>query len=197
MASRATPDSLLTAYRDAGVRLRGVEADATNRVQEAMSATPGWQAASKAAAAHAVLVASRHETEVLMSELFRAHVDAGERNAEAVAEQMRHAFLAKLSAPGLGFFAGSAAEAAALKPAELRHAAEFESWRDALAASLADRFRRALEDQAPKNGPAAARAPRAGLAENRVILSLLLVTAVMSLLGVSWLGLVQKALALF
>jgi hypothetical protein len=197
MAPRAIPDSLLTAYRDAGVRLRGLEADATKRVQDAMSATPGWQAASKAAAAHAVLVASRYETELLTSELLRAHIDAGERSPEAVAEQMRRGFLAELSAPGLGFFEGSAAEAAALKPAELRHASDFESWRDALAASVADRFRRALEDHEAQAQSPVARARRPGLPENRMILGLLLVTAVMSLCGVSWLGLVQKALALF
>ena len=77
MAPNELPEGLLAAYRDADQRLRTVQADATRRVQDAMSATPGWQAASKAAAAHAVLVASRCETETLLTDLFRAHVDAG------------------------------------------------------------------------------------------------------------------------
>src|SRR6185436_15224663 len=110
MSPKDLPEDLLTAYRNASDRLRDVQADATRRVQDAMSATPGWQAASKAAAAHAVLVACRSETEALVLELFRAHMDAGERNPEAVASQVRAGLLAGLSAPGLGFFEGSPAE---------------------------------------------------------------------------------------
>jgi len=197
MASKELPKSLVTAYRDADVRLRGLQADATKRVQDAMSATPGWQAASKAAAAHAVLVASRGETESLVSDLFRAYIDAGERNPEAVARQVREKFLAGLSAPGLAFFEGSAADAAALKPAALRHAAEFESWRDALAADIAVRFGRALQAHAAPDRTAGARGTRRGLGENRMIFGFLLLTAAMSLSGLSWLDLARKTLALF
>jgi hypothetical protein len=195
MAPKEIPESLVIAYRDADVRSRGLEADATKRVQDAMSATPGWQAASKAAAAHAVLVACRSETEALVSDLFRAHMDAGERNPETVASQVRARLLAGLSVPGLGFFEGSAAVAAALKPAELRHAAEFESWRDALAAGIADRFRRALEEREAKTLSAGSPGPRRSWVENPIVIGFLFVTATMSVFGVSWLGLVQKALA--
>ena len=195
MAPKDLPDTLLAAYGDADQRLRNLQADATRQVNDAMSATPGWQAASKAAAAHAVLVASRYETEALVSDLLRAHIDVGERNAEAVARQIRERFLAGLAAPGLALFEGSGAEAASLKPSALRHAAAFESWRDALAADVADRFRRAVREHTRGDRPVAPSGRR--VTENRVVLGFLLVTVVMSLCGLSWLGLARSALALF
>ena len=197
MAPKELPESLVTAYRDADMRVRGLQADATRQVQDAMSATPGWQAASKAAAAHAVLVACRCETEALVSELLRAHIDNGERNPETVASHVQARFLAGLSAPGLNFFEGSAAESAALKPAELRHAAEFESWRDALAAGVADRFRRALDADRRRNQPALASGTSGRIGDNRAVLGFLLLTTAMSFCGLSWLGIAQRALALF
>jgi len=196
MAPNELPEGLSAAYRDADQRLRTVQAEATRRVQDAMSATPGWQAASKAAAAHAVLVASRCETETLLTDLFRAHVDAGERNPEKVARHVRE-FLTRLSAPGLGFFEGSSAEAASLKPIALRHAAEFESWRDALAADIVDRFRRTLDAHPKRDRQDEAHGTRWGLGENRVLLGLLLLTTAMSLCGVSWLDIARRAFTLF
>jgi hypothetical protein len=196
MAPNDFSKSLSTAYQEAERRLRDVQADATRRVQDAMSATPGWQAASKAAAAHAVLVVGRYETESLLSELFRAHVDAGERNSEAVARQVREKFLAGLSAPGLALFEGSPAEAASLRPAALRHAAEFETWRDALAADIAERFRRELAHLS-QGRPAVAGGSGPRLGGNRVITGFLLVTAAMSLCGLSWLDIARRAAGLF
>jgi hypothetical protein len=197
MAPKQIPESLVTAYRDAGERLRGLQADATKRVQDAMSATPGWQAASKAAAAHAVLVASTGETESALSELLRAYVDAGERDPAAVAHQVRKEFLAGLSVPGHGFFEGSAADAAALAPAALRHAAEFDAWRDALAAGIPERFRRALEAHPSQRQGLGARPSTRSLGENHAVLGFLLLTAAMSICGLSWLDVARKTLALF
>jgi hypothetical protein len=181
-------------YGEAAERLKIVSGQAAERVQDAMSATPGWQAAAKAAAAHAVLVATRTETEAQVEKILEAYVESGERNPEEVARDVREKFLSGLSAPGLEFFESAAAEAAALKPVALRHAAEFESWRDALAAGLVDRFRRAQAAHESTIPLVAARA-ETYTPLKVVLLAFLVVTAVLSFCGLSWPDLVRKALA--
>jgi hypothetical protein len=197
MAAKELSGDLLAAYRDATERLRIGREYAVTRVQDAMSATPGWQAAAKAAAAHAVLAASRVETEALVESLFRTYIGAGARNPETVARQVHERFLSGLTAPGLCFFEGSAPEMVSLSPVALKHAAEFESWRDALAAEVPTRFRRALEAHENEVPLLEARRAHQRLRDSRIVFGLLLVTAAMSLCGVSWLDLLRKAVTLF
>lgn len=144
MVGNERADDLSLTYRDADERLRVLNGYAVRKVRDAMSATPGWHAAAKAAAAHAVLVSNQHNIEAMVTTLFQAHIEAGERNPDAVAEQVRERFLSELTAPGLDFFEGSSAEAATLSTVAVKHAADFESWRDALAGDLVNRFRRVL-----------------------------------------------------
>lgn len=186
-----------TAYRDALEHLRARRDDATRRVQDAMSATPGWQAAAKAAAAHAVLVESQCEMEAQLETIFAAYIDRGERNGEAVARELRERLLSGLEAPGLSFFEGSGPEVASLAPIALRHAAEFESWRDALASGAAGRYGRALEAHVERSRSTEGPRGRDRVLESRIVVGSLLLTAAMSLCGLSWLDVLRRALALF
>jgi hypothetical protein len=189
-------DDLSEKYRNASERLRALGEDAVRRVQDAMSATPGWLAAAKAAAAHAVLATTACEADRFVSEILRAHIDSGERNPEAAVQRLREEFLSGLAPPGSGFFQGSTPEMASLTPVALRHAAEFESWRDGLIADLPDRFRRMLE--ARQHAAATElHMPHRGVRDNRLLLGFLVLTLAMSLGGLSWLDLARRALAVF
>jgi len=77
MAAKELSEDLFAAYLDATERLRIVREDAVSRANDAMSATPGWQAAAKAGAAHAVLTASRVETEALLGSLSQLPKSSG------------------------------------------------------------------------------------------------------------------------
>ena len=84
---------------------------------------------------------------------------------------------------------------ASLAPVALKHAAAFEAWRDALAADVPERFRKALDAQESDLGRPKAKEARVFLRENRAIFGFLLVTAAMSLCGLSWFDILRKALA--
>jgi hypothetical protein len=195
MARNELGTGFQVAFDDAAERLRTVRDDAIRRVQDAMSATPGWQAAAKAAAAHAVFIASQSETEAVVSNLLSSYVDAGERNPDVVAREVRERLLSGLTAPGLHFFEGSAPEMGSLAPVALKHAAEFESWRDALAADVGERFRRALEARERRAPPS--QKPETHRWLRRAALAFLLATTAMSLCGASWLDVARRAVALF
>jgi hypothetical protein len=193
------PDGPLSAtYRDAVDRMKTASADATRRTQAAMKSTAGWLAAAKAAAAQSVLEATRHECDVQVTRLIEAHADAGERDAAKVAALVRTRFLNELTAPGLHFVENPGPEAAALAVVAARHAAEFESFRDAFASEVADRFRLAVEARGHR-APAdvATRVVAAELGMHRALfLAFLLITLLLSLAGVSWLVVIQRTVAL-
>jgi len=193
------PDGPLSAtYRDAVDRMKIACDDATQRTQAAMKSTAGWLAAAKAAAAQSVLEATRHECSVQVLRLIEAHADAGERDATKVAELVRTRFLNELRAPGLHFVEIPGPEAAALAVVATRHAAEFESFRDNVASGVAARFRAAIEargHRAPAVAATEVRTPELGK-RRALLLAFLVITLLLSLAGVSWLGVVQRALAL-
>lgn len=190
-------DDLSEKYRDAAERLRTLREDAVRRVQDAMSSTPGWLAAAKAAAAHAVLAATARDTETVVQEILQAHVDSGQRDQEAVVRRLREELLSGLTPPGSGFFQGSTPEMASLTPFALKHAADFESWRDGLMADLPDRLRRAMAGRPHSAHAELHGTPHRPLRDNRILFGFLVLTAAMSLGGVSWLDLAHRAFALF
>jgi hypothetical protein len=187
-------EPLRAAYLDAGERMSRSREDAVRRTQEAMKATAGWQAAAKAAAAQSVLEATRSECEALVSELVDAHLNAGERDPTRVAARVNAGFLSGLTAPGLAFFPTSGPEAAALAIVATRHAADFESDRDRLATTVAERFQAALEsrkqDIIPEIEPLTW-AER--LRRNRLLFVFLVVSTVLSIAGISWVDVLRGA----
>ena len=187
-------EPLRAAYLHAAERVTRTREDAVQRTQEAMKATAGWQAAAKAAAAQSVLEATRSECEALVSRLVEAHLHAGERDPNRVAVRVKSGFLSGLTAPGLSFFPSSGPEAAALAVVATRHAADFESDRDRLAATIADRFRAALEsrrqDVIPEIEP---QTLMERLRQNRLLFAFLVVSTVLSIAGVSWIDVLRRA----
>lgn len=197
MARRSEPDEhLLGVYRDATERMRVKREGAIQRTQAAMKPTPGWQAAAKAAAAQAVLEATSGECEALVTKLVDAHRDSGERDAEQVTIAVRE-WLNDQKAPGLDFFRVAGPEAPALAPIALRHEAEFEAFRDRLAAEVAERFRASLAECEPRTPPRREIQPIwQRLRESRPVFVLFAVTTLLSLAGVSWLDVIRRALSL-
>lgn len=159
-----------------------------------MAATPGWQAAAKAAAAQSVLEATMASCDAIVVELLEAHLDEGERNAEDIANRLREHLLTTLTAPGLGFFDDAGPESAMLMPAALRHAAEFELWRDHFGQRLEARFRQALETRERRIPMLEVPGAWQRLRESRIVFALLLATAGLSACGVSWLDIVERAM---
>ena len=193
------PDGSLSATScDAVDRMKTACDDATRRTQAVMKSTAGWLAAAKAAAAQSVFEATRCECHAQVTRLIEAHADAGERDATKVAELVRARFLNELPAPGLQFVENTGPEAAALSVVRTRHAAEFESFRDGLAAEIAERFRTAVAARGHR--PPATVPTRVGareLGRNRALfLAFLVITLLLSFGGVSWLGVIQRAAAL-
>lgn len=188
-------DELSRAYRVATERLAVESVAAVRRAQTAMTATPGWLAAAKAAAAQSVLEATMATCDALVAELLEAHIDAGERNSEAVAGGLRERVLKNLAAPGLGFFEDSDPESVALTPVALRHAAEFEAWRERVAAGLAARFRQAQEARERRIPLLEVPGTWQRVRESRAAFALLLATAGLSLCGVSWADVARRVFA--
>jgi hypothetical protein len=190
----AANEPLRAAYLDAAEHMQRAREDAVRRTQEAMKATAGWQAAAKAAAAQSVLEATRSESEALVSRLVDAHVAAGERDPAKVAARVKAGFLSGLTAPGLSFFPTSGPEAAALAIVATRHAADFESDRDRLAAEVAGRFQAALgsrkQDVIPEIEPLTL---TERLRRNRLLFAFLVVSTVLSIAGVSWMDVLRRA----
>lgn len=182
---------LAEAYRAALQRIEWKRREAVERASKAMASTAGWQAAAKAAAAQAVLEATMSECGVVIGELVDAHVRSGDRDGAAVVRRLRDGLLAKLEAPGGHFLSGAGPEAASLAPALEHHRAEFE-------ARITDLERLAAERA--KEAPRGARGHGASVPQNRihanpVLFWFLVVTAVLSLLGISWLDLARRAIS--
>lgn len=196
MPANALGDELARAYHAAAERLAKANASAVQRAQTAMATTQGWQAAAKAAAAQSVLEATTATCDTLVAELLEVHIDAGERNAEGVAGNLREHLLKKLTAPGLVFFEDSDPESATLAPVAIRHAAEFESWRDDVAEQLAGRFRQALEARERRIPMLEIPSAWQRVRESRAVFAFLLATAALSACGVSWADIARKAFAL-
>jgi hypothetical protein len=196
MPAKPASDELSRAYGEAAERLAAESQAAVQRAQTAMAATPGWEAAAKAAAAQSVLEATMASCDAIVLELFESHLDEGERNAEAIANLLREHLLTTLTAPGLGFFEDSGPEAAMLRPAALRHAAEFELWRDHFQQRLEARFRQVLETREHRIPMLEIPGVWQRIRESRTVFALLLATTGLSACGVSWADITRKVLGL-
>ncbi len=188
---------LSAAYRKAIDRIRETQDDAVRRTEAVMESTSGWLAAAKAAAAQAVLEATRSECGVQVAHLIEAHINAGDQHPATVAETVRTRFLNGLSAPGLQFVPSSGPEAAALAVVAVRHAAEFESVRERIAAEVPERFRAAVDAHRLRALVGIEKSPEwrhAGY--RRLVVAFFVVTLLLSLAGVSWLEVIRRAGAL-
>jgi hypothetical protein len=194
MSEKPAGDELSRAYREAAERLATESQAAVQRAQTAMATTPGWEAAAKAAAAQSVLEATMASCDAIVVELLEAHLDHGERNAEAVAKRLREHVLANLTEPGFGLFEDSGPESAVLRPVLLRHAAEFELWRDHFERRLEARFRQALETRESRIPMLEIPSAWQRVRESRAVFALLLATAALSACGVSWADITRKVL---
>jgi hypothetical protein len=159
-----------------------------------MATTAGWQAAAKAAAAQSVLEATMASCDAMVGELLEAHLDKGERNADAVAKRLRENLLTTLTVPGLGFFEDSGPESQMLVTVALRHAAEFELWRDQFGSQLEARFREALETRERRIPMLDVPGAWQRIRESRAVFALLLATAALSACGVSLVDVTRKVL---
>ena len=77
----------------------------------------------------------------------------------------------------------------------LRHAAEFEAWRDRVAAGLAARFRQAQEARERRIPLLEVPGTWQRVRESRAVFALLLATAGLSLCGVSWADVARRVFA--
>lgn len=196
MSAKPLVDELSRTYRKAAEHLTAESAAAARRAQKAMASTVGWEAAAKAAAAQSVLEATMAASDAFVAELFEVYLDRGGRNADAVAADVRERLLQSLTAPGLGFFADSGPESAGLEPVALRHVAEFESWRDHFAETVAARFREASETRERRIPMLEIPNAWQRLRESRAAFAFLLATAGLSVCGVSWADIARKVVAL-
>lgn len=119
-------DDLLDAFPSALSRVEQAQRDAAARATKATSSTAGWQVATKAAAAQAVLEATMAECRVIVAELVEAGVRAGKEDRETTARRVCEGFIDALEPPGLGLFTGAGLEPEAVAPAIAHHRAEFE-----------------------------------------------------------------------
>jgi hypothetical protein len=187
-------DELSSTYRKAAGHLAARGESAAQRAQQAMAKTVGWEAAAKAAAAQSVLEATMATCDALVAELFEVYLDRGERNAEAVATDVRERLLKNLTAPGLGFFTDSA-PSTGFELVALRHAAQFESWRDEFAERLAARFHRAFETRERRIPMLELPSTWQRVRESRAAFAFLLATAGLSACGVSLGDIARKVVA--
>jgi hypothetical protein len=188
-------DELSRTYREAAGHLASESQAAARRAQKAMASTVGWEAAAKAAAAQSVLEATMAACDALVAELFEVYLDRGERNAEAVATDVRERLLKSLTAPGLGFFVDSEPVSAGFQLVAIRHAAEFESWREKFAEQLAARFLRARETRERRIPMLELPSAWQRVRESRAAFAFLLATAGLSACGVSWADIARKVAA--
>jgi hypothetical protein len=188
--------ALHQAHRAAAERLAAESTAAVKRAQAVMAATPGWQAAAKAAAAQSTMEAIAALCDALVAELLEVHLDQGRRDPDAVASYVDEHVLAPLKPPGLRFFEDSNPEATTLSPVALRHAAAFEEWRQRTVERLPAQFRQALEMRERRIPALDVPGPLARLRESRTVFAVLVVTALLSVCGVSWADVVRKVCAL-
>lgn len=125
------------AFRAALVRVEEARREAVERATKAMSSTPGWQAAAKAAAAQAVLEATIGECKVIIAEIVEGHF-GDLKDRDDVARRIREGLLDKLEPPGLDVLALTGPEATAVTPALAHHRAQFQLRIEGLQRQIAD-----------------------------------------------------------
>jgi len=138
--SGGSSEELDGTYRVVWQHVTSAQGEITATASTKIAARRGPKALIKRECAREALAAATQACETAVDRLIQAHLRAGDREPQAVADRIQTDLLNKLSAPGLSLLHGRGSEAAALVRERQLHLGDFEGWRTRCRSQLADRF---------------------------------------------------------